>query len=228
VLLRGGVGWLVDWHYGLPFIMYVVCVLLCFVATFVETNSSPVWRLRVDGGRARHGASFPYLAVGVCVCSTHTHTHGKKNKHTHTPTARKGKEAPSSCFVLVSTVCWRPSLPANALIFKTCGFFSIVTPVAGWILRKETLSSNLQARFCKLITADFVCCNWVIRVNAWFPKNGNQGSLYLYTMPEVFFLMGRSVKSPCAWRCNNAPDPLWKNSGGGGFELNETQTNPES
>jgi len=42
---------------------------------------------------------------------------------------------------------------------------------------------------CKLYPANIVDCNWVIQVNSWFPKNGNQGSLYLYTMPWGFFLM---------------------------------------
>jgi len=62
--------------------------------------------------------------------------------------------------------------------------------------RQEILSLDLQARFCKLFTTEFVCCIWVIQVNSWFPKNKNQGSLYLYTMLGGFFLMGRTVKNP--------------------------------
>jgi len=31
----------------------------------------------------------------------------------------------------------------------------LITPVAGWILREEMLSPNLQARFYKLYSADF-------------------------------------------------------------------------
>jgi len=30
-----------------------------------------------------------------------------------------------------------------------------ITPVAGWILREQILSPDLQARFCKLYLADF-------------------------------------------------------------------------
>jgi len=42
-----------------------------------------------------------------------------------------------------------------------------LTPVAGWILQQEISSPNLQDRFWKLFSADFVCCDSVIQVNSW-------------------------------------------------------------
>ena len=83
----------------------------------------------------------------------------------------------------------------------------------------ETLSPNLQARFCKLYPADVVDWNWfgVIQVNSWFPKNRIQGSLYLKTMPRGFFLMVWSVKSPRTWRCHKRTRPCLKKSSGGGL-----------
>jgi len=90
---------------------------------------------------------------------------------------------------------------------------------------KGNLSPNLQARFCKLYPADFVGWNWVIQVKSWLPKNGNQGSLYLYTMPRGFFRMGRSAKSPRAWRYRKSARPCLKNPRGG-FTTKLNATNP--
>jgi len=79
---------------------------------------------------------------------------------------------------------------------------------------RGNLSPNLQARFCKLYPADFVGWNRVIQVILWSPKNGNQGSLYLYTMPAGFFQINRSVKSPLTWRCRKRDRPCLEIPGG--------------
>jgi len=38
---------------------------------------------------------------------------------------------------------------------SACVLHKIVTTVAGWIFQEDNLSSNLQARICKLESADF-------------------------------------------------------------------------
>jgi len=81
--------------------------------------------------------------------------------------------------------------------FETCKFhFQSFNTGDRTNFTRGHLSPNLQARICKLYPADFVVWNWVIQGNSWFPKNGNQGSLYLYTMPGCFFQIGRRVKKP--------------------------------
>ena len=103
---------------------------------------------------------------------------------------------------------------------------NLLTPVARSIVQGENLS-NLKARSCKLYRADFVGCNWVIQVNSWLPKNGNQGSLYLYTMPGGFFPVGLSCQKPARLALPETRPILFGKIPGGIFELNETQTNPE-
>jgi len=89
-----------------------------------------------------------------------------------------------------------------------------VTLVAGWILQEEFSSPNLQARFSQHYPADFVGYNQVIQVNPWFPKNGNQGSFYLYTMPwDVFPRWVVASKARALGDAGNASDPVWKNYG---------------
>ena len=46
-------------------------------------------------------------------------------------------------------------------------------------------------------------------------KNGNQGSLYLYTMLGGFFSMDCRVRSPRAWRCRKRARPCLEKSRGG-------------
>ena len=88
-------------------------------------------------------------------------------------------------------------------IYQSHTYFSVNVYNAGGRtdLIRGSLSPNLQARICKLYPADFVGWNWVIQVESWFPKNGEQGSLHLYIMPGGFFQIDPSVKSPRAWRC---------------------------
>jgi len=80
---------------------------------------------------------------------------------------------------------------------------------------RGNLIPNLPARFCKLYLADFVGWNWVIQVNSWFPKYGNEGSLYLYTMLGGFSPMDFRVKSPRACRCRKRARPCLEKSRGG-------------
>ena len=105
-----------------------------------------------------------------------------------------------------------------------CSIFWDITPVAGFYQRKfkpKSASTILQALSCRF----FVGWNWVIQVNPWFPKNWNQGSLYLYTMPGGFFEMVCSVKSPRAWRCRKRARPCLKNPRAG-FWTKRNATNP--
>jgi len=73
----------------------------------------------------------------------------------------------------------------------------------------------------------FVGRNWVIQVISWFPNNGNQGSLYLYNARGLF-PDGLSRQKPARLALPEMRPTLFGKIPGGGFELNETQTNLES
>jgi len=64
----------------------------------------------------------------------------------------------SVCMCVYVCVCERGKVREDQISFKS-NFITpesnFITPVARWILREEILSSNLQARFCKLYPADF-------------------------------------------------------------------------
>ena len=83
-----------------------------------------------------------------------------------------------------------------------------------------------KARFCKIYSADLVGCNWIIQVNLWFPKNGNQRSLYLYTMSGGFFPM--DCQKPVRLAPPETRPTLFVKIPGVSFGLNKTQTILES
>jgi len=146
-------------------------------------------------------------------CTVLAHMDPHVQKHVCTPTEQTACTHMSAC-TSNNKRCFM-----NAFCFKL-GFFFLLFRAGSYAgeridFSRGNFNPNLQARFCKLYPADFVGWIWVIQMNSSFPKNGNKASLYLYTMLGECFRMGRSAKSPRAWRCRKRARPCLKNPRGG-------------